>query len=124
MKSAIRRALGVSLGGTMSLVVVATLAASLSPAYAAERAPEAPKYVVHYSDLDLATKAGAQALYWRIKWAAEDLCADPRGADSVVRVHKCIDQAVSRAVAEVNSPLVVGYYVTRMQHGAVLAGLP
>jgi len=124
VKSAVRCALGVSLGGTLNLLLVAALALSLNTARAADRQAPAPSYKVHYADLDLTTTAGAVALYWRLKWAAEDVCADPHGLQSIARVDRCIETAVSRAIAQIDSPLLMGYYAGRMRQGKVLAGLP
>jgi UrcA family protein len=124
VKSAVRYVLGVCLGGTLNLLLVAALALSLNTARAAVRDAAPPSYKVHYADLDLTTKAGAVALYWRLKWAAEDVCADPHGLQSIARVDRCIATAVGRAVAQINSPLLMGYYAVRVRHGNVLAELP
>jgi UrcA family protein len=114
----------VSLGGTLNLLLVAALALSLNTARAADRDAAPPSYKVHYADLDLTTRAGAVALYWRLKWAAEDVCADPHGLEAVARVDRCIETAIGRAVAQINSPLLMGYYTTRARQGSVLAELP
>jgi UrcA family protein len=114
----------VSLGGTLNLLLIAVLAMSLNTARAADRDPAAPTYKVHYHDLDLTTKAGAEALYWRLKWAAQDVCADSGKLQTLALVNKCVEQALDRAVAQINSPLLVGYYAARVRRGNVLAGLP
>jgi UrcA family protein len=124
VKSAVRCALGVSLGGTLNVLLVAVLALSLNTAHAADRSPASTSYKVHYADLDLATRAGAEALYWRLKWASEDVCADSRTLQSLTLVNQCVEAAVGRAVAEVNSPLLMGYYTARVRRGNALAGLP
>jgi len=122
VKSAARCAFGVSLGGTLNLLFVAVLAMSLNTAHAADR--ETRSYKVHYADLDLTTRAGAEALYWRLKWAAEDVCADASGLQSLPLVNECVQESVGRAVAQINSPLLMGYYAARVRRGGVLAGLP
>jgi UrcA family protein len=124
VKSAVRCVLGVSLGGTLNLLFVAVLAMSLNTARASDRVAAGPAYKVHYADLDLTTRAGAEALYWRLKWAAQDLCADASGLQSLAVVKQCVEGAVGRAVAEVNSPLLMGYYTARVLRGNALAGLP
>ena len=124
MKSAVRCSLAVSLGGTLNLLLVAALALALNTARAADRDAAPPSYKVHYADLDLTTRAGAVALYWRLKWAAEDVCADPPGLQSIARVDRCIQTAVGRAVAQIDSPLLMGYYAARVGQGNVLAESP
>jgi len=125
VKSAVRCVLGVSLGGALNGLFVAALAFSLNTARAADRDPvPSSSYKVHYADLDLTTRAGAVALYWRLKWAAEDVCADAHGLQSLALVNGCIDAAVGRAVAQINSPLLMGYYAARVRSGNTLAGLP
>ena len=124
MKFAVRWALGVSLGGALNMLLIGVLAISLNTARAAERVAAPPSYKVHYADLDLTTRAGAEALYWRLKWAADDVCADSLGLQSLAVVNRCVEEAVGRAVAQINSPLLMGYYAERVRRAGVLAGLP
>ena len=62
--------------------------------------------VVKFGDLNLASDAGAQALYQRIKLAARRVCA---GADTDDRFgnleyRNCMKQAVDNAVAKIDRP--------------------
>jgi UrcA family protein len=59
--------------------------------------------VVKFADLDLTRPAGAQELYYRIRYAARNVCRtyDRLGAD-----RDCIEQAIERAVAEIGAPLL------------------
>jgi UrcA family protein len=79
------------------------------------QAGEPDNYVTHkvvsYRDLNLNTAEGVAALYRRINYAAHDVCADPNRADlSSFKLRPCIDGAVSRAIAQVNSPMLTSLY--------------
>jgi UrcA family protein len=72
-------------------------------------AAEAPKYdtaIVSYGDLNLESKAGARALYARLRNGAEDVCSSFEGRDRVFKRlwQTCFDQAVAAAVVRVDSP--------------------
>jgi UrcA family protein len=89
-----------------ALICVATVAAGLAVNQAsAAPADEAVKsVVVRYSDLDLTQPQDARKLYSRIQTAARSACGDAESPDLArfARFHNCIDQAVTRAVSEVN----------------------
>jgi UrcA family protein len=67
---------------------------------------EVPTVRVHYEDLDLSTEHGALTLYKRIEGAAKRVC--PTASALSLRASqasaRCVDAAISRAVADVNSP--------------------
>jgi UrcA family protein len=68
---------------------------------------------VKYADLDLTRNAGAATLYLRIKSAAREVCEPisfTYAWKSVATAHRCMDQAIFRAVADVNAPLLTSYY--------------
>jgi UrcA family protein len=68
---------------------------------------------VKFADLDLTRSAGAAALYSRIRAAAKEVCQPSFSTyawDSVVQTHRCMDQAISRAIVDVNAPLLTSYY--------------
>ena len=80
-------------------------------AQAAEPDTPVAHKVVGFKDLNLNTPEGAAALYRRIKIAAHDVCANPDRYDlSEFKLRPCIDDAVSRAVAQVNSPMLTSLY--------------
>lgn len=82
--------------------------ASLTEETSASR-PSAPSRTVKYDDLNLATPAGAQALYRRIRDAAVKVCRDlsPGGnAAAGIERGKCVHVLVDVAVNEINSPLL------------------
>ena len=64
---------------------------------------------VHYSDLNLATTAGAATLYTRIVGAAHYVCGEEgyrNGVDIEHYWNACYQTAVNDAVAKVHSPLL------------------
>jgi UrcA family protein len=67
---------------------------------------------VSFKDLNLSSPEGATALYGRIKRAANEVCGHGEKFDlsQIHAVQTCIDGAVSRAVAQVNSPTLTSLY--------------
>jgi UrcA family protein len=64
---------------------------------------------VHYSDLNLATTAGATTLYTRIVGAAQYVCGEEGyayGIDMQNYWNACFQSAVNDAVTKVHSPLL------------------
>lgn len=81
--------------------------------YNAARADEAvATQRVSFKDLNLNSPEGAAVLYRRIKTAANDVCGHSDNVDlsQLHAVQICIGAAVSRAVAEVNSPMLTSLY--------------
>jgi UrcA family protein len=74
---------------------------------------DAPRHmVVSFKDLNLSSTEGAAVLYRRIKHAAQEVCGDGDGS-RLSRSHltlTCVNQAVSRAVAQVNNPMLTSLY--------------
>jgi UrcA family protein len=67
--------------------------------------------VVSFRDLNLNTAEGAAALYRRINSAAYEVCANPYRSDlSNLQWRPCVNGAVSRAIAQVNSPMLTSLY--------------
>src|SRR5271168_1055659 len=67
---------------------------------------------VSFKDLNLNTPEGAAVLYGRIKTAANEVCGHWNSFD-LSQIHAqqtCISGAVSRAVAQVNSPMLTNLY--------------
>ena len=62
--------------------------------------------VIGYYDVDFDRPASTARLYKRIHAAATRVCAPVASLDARtrLRVHECVDQAVARAVTEVNHP--------------------
>jgi UrcA family protein len=67
--------------------------------------------VVSFKDLNLNTAERVGALYKRIRSAAHEVCADPYRYDlSEFKLRPCIDDAMSRAIAQVNTPMLTSLY--------------
>ena len=81
----------------------AALCAASASVQAAE---DVPSKTVKFSDLNIASPAGAKVLYARIRAAARDVCRDSSGGDPIRRlaVSACIEKAIDKAVKDVNSP--------------------
>jgi UrcA family protein len=86
-----------------TLIGVLALHAISPAAIAAPPADDLRRQVVRFADLDLARPAAAQELYRRIQNAARTVCA-AYGPVSYER--SCAEQAIARAVAEVDAPLL------------------
>ncbi len=68
---------------------------------------------VSYADLNLASAAGANALYQRIRGAAHKVCTldneSPYEVQGLAK-RKCIVGAIDQAIMKVNSPVLVAMY--------------
>jgi UrcA family protein len=82
--------------------------------------------VVAFADLDMTQTAGAAALYARIKYAAQEVCRPANARDLASGQHgdKCRAQAISRAVAHVNSPALTNYHVAKTGTAILMARQP
>ena len=67
---------------------------------------------VSFKDLNLNSPVGAAVLYGRIKKAANQVCGhwDNFDLSQLHALQTCIDGAVSRGVAQVNSPMLTSLY--------------
>jgi len=100
MKSTIRTKLFTAicciLGAYFGMLTVPADADGLSP----------PSKIVKFDDLNIATPAGAKALYHRIQTAAVEVC--PTQMSYSLRMEQaqraCVDHAIDNAVKKVNSP--------------------
>ena len=74
-----------------------------------------PSRKVKYGDLDLNRDAGVAALFSRIKTAAREVCqpTDVFFLNLVRQQYNCREDAVARAVADVNAPLLTSYFLER-----------
>jgi UrcA family protein len=74
-----------------------------------------PSRVVEFGDLNLNHESGVATLYLRIRSAATEVC-DPLDVMLVKLLRErfdCRQDAIARAVAEVNSPALTAYYLGR-----------
>jgi UrcA family protein len=82
---------------------------------------DAPALAVEYSDLDLSSTSGAKALYSRLRGAARQVCADLEGKDLKRRANwkACYDEAVARAVLQVNNDAVSALHYSKQRSPGV-----
>jgi UrcA family protein len=103
------------------IVLLCGLAGAIASS-AASAAPgdEAPSQVkVKFSPAMLATEDGARSVYHRIVKAAELACPD-MPTDSRIpnqAVLRCREQAVARAVHQINNPQLAEVYSASTKHG-------
>lgn len=94
----------------LSLISLALAGATLFAATAQAQAPGAPEVhtlAVKYSDLNIATAAGATQLYNRIRGAARFVCGEEgRRLEEQLVWNDCFHTSVSDAVSAVHSPLL------------------
>jgi UrcA family protein len=87
---------------------------TMSPSGLAAAAPDdrVRQEIVRFGDLDLTRPADAQELYRRIRHAARTVCEPigQGGSPLALSDRSCVVQAIARAVAEVNSPLLTERY--------------
>ena len=105
-----------------ALLATATLATGLTVDHAsAASAYDEPKnVVVRYSDLNLSQPQDASTLYNRIQRAARVACENGE-AESLARLqrfHRCVDQAVTNAVATISSQRLTEIHEAQTHHQA------
>ncbi len=90
--------------------LIATLLATLAMGTACAE----DRIVIDYSDVDIGTPAGASVLYQRIVNASQEVCHQESvlGLNGYFIWRKCVRDAISRAVSNVDNPLV-----TARHHG-------
>jgi UrcA family protein len=98
--------LTLALGASM-LALVVTPASSVSA-----QPVQSFSATVKYSDLNLSTREGAQAMYQRIKSTARKLCGDEPDIGEVGGIDSwraCVGDAVNHAVDQLNAPMVTAF---------------
>jgi UrcA family protein len=102
---------------TGALVLAGCALGAMSTVQAAE--PAAPSVVVKYTDLDLATDSGNQALYQRIATAAKQVCPaeTTRDLKQFASSRACQAAAIRQAVDEVSSPRLAAVRASHSRHG-------
>jgi UrcA family protein len=98
------------------IVLWAALAAGTAQVTLADAVVPVPLSLhVHYSNIDLADSGGAKVLYERLTTAADIVCAPFKSLELVPQkpYRFCVRQAVSAAVADINSPMLTSYYVSK-----------
>jgi UrcA family protein len=87
-----------------ALAVAGAQGAGLAPLPDSGR--EVKSITVNFKDLDLASGAGAETLYGRLRTAARRVCgkADLRDLRTVGELKRCRTEALDAAVAKINHP--------------------
>jgi UrcA family protein len=103
-------------------LAVASAFAALAAApttFAAPLSDSTPAVTVRYSDLNLATSAGAETLYHRIARAARAVCPgdDSRDLAILAASERCQANAIAQAVRQVNNPQLAVVHASRVSHG-------
>jgi len=88
-------------------------------ANAASPHSDVPTFVVKYSAASLTTDAGVNDLYRRIMYAAKRVCPDPsiRDFDARRQVEECRNQAVARAIRQIDNSQLAALYAVRSKNG-------
>jgi UrcA family protein len=94
-------------------------AVAAGTASAATPDSDVPSVVIHYSNQTLATDQGVQQLYAQIVRAAKQVCPDATIRDLGARasVQQCRQQAVARAIHQIDSPELAALYATSSKRG-------
>jgi UrcA family protein len=112
----------------IACIVLAAAPIAMVAGGAQAQQADAPAHVaVSYADLNLNSDAGTAVLYRRLRQAARQVCGDfdttnlARGRITT----NCINNAMSQAVAQVNSPMLTSLYAAKtgkpVQRQATLA---
>jgi UrcA family protein len=106
-----RRSLALA-GAVAALTVTAT-------SFAAPNSAGTLSVTVRYSDLNLGTAAGANALYHRISAAARQVCPDSYSRDlgMLAASERCQANAIAQAVRELNNPQLAAVHAVHVSHG-------
>lgn len=75
---------------------------------------------VKYGDLDLNRSQDASRLYKRLDRAARNVCAPLRGRSvtPAAKHRACVNEAVAKAVSEVDQPLLTQYHKSKGDQGS------
>jgi UrcA family protein len=92
------------------MLAAAPLAMVANGAQAGESAGTVRQKTVSFRDLNVSNPEGAAVLYKRIKSAASEVCGTWDSFSQRPAVMACIDEAVSRAVAQVNRPMLTSLH--------------
>jgi len=108
---------------TMQTAYVSATLATILASHGAIAATVEPHYevsqrIVRFADLDITRSAGAATLYARITTAARAVCEPSLGSQELglsSQTRQCQEQAIERAITDVNAPALTSYHVTRIK---------
>jgi UrcA family protein len=97
----------------------AALGATAAGSANAAAADDVPAVTVHFKPDSLSTDSGARAIYWRLVNAAEKVCPDDAVGTRFVSnsVRQCREQAVARAVRQINNSRLAAVHANRTKSG-------
>ncbi len=94
------------------MLLLSILAMGSSLAVAADPVVTVKTETVRYDDIRLISAVGAAVLYGRLQSAAQRACGGPLETVPLVQrkaFKVCVDDAVAKAVADVNNPMLTWY---------------
>ena len=100
------------LGGLAGLMAVGAAGAAVPDS-------DVPSVVVKYSPETLASKVGVNDLYRRITLAARQVCPDAwtRDLAAQAQVEACRNQAVARAIQQIDNPSLAALHASHSKNG-------
>jgi UrcA family protein len=100
------------------LLVLGTFAGVMA-AGAAGADSDVPSVVVKYSEQSLATDEGVHSLYRRIVFAAKQVCPDAstRDLSRWVKSAQCQDQAIARAIRQIDNSRLAELHAVHSKNG-------
>lgn len=106
---------------------LAVTVAAFSSVATAQAEPAQREVVVRYGDLDLTREEGAQALLHRLEHAVEQVCSvrntSFRDRRAVRAARACAEETMSRALAQVEAPMVQTLFAARRERTMVVSSL-
>ena len=102
----------------IGLLLLGSLAGVMA-AGAATPGNDVPAVVVKYSDQSLATQDGVNQLYRRLMSAARQVCPEApiRDLGAVRQSQQCRDEAVARAIRQIDNPQLAALHASRSKNG-------
>jgi UrcA family protein len=101
-------------------LLLGSLAGVMAVGAASAASPDSgvPTVVVQYSEQSLATDGGVNDLYRRITNAAKQVCptASIREFRALRQVEECRDQAVARAIRQIDNSRLAALYATHSKN--------
>lgn len=103
------------------LLLLGSLAGVMAFGAAGAATPDGdlPTVVVKFSGQSLATPDGVSHLYRRIMSAAKQVCPDASlmDLDAVRRTEQCRNEAVARAIRQIDNPQLAALHASRSKNG-------
>jgi UrcA family protein len=98
-----------------AMLTAACLGVGAGESFAANADASIPQKEVSLAGLDLDRAEGAAILYGRVRAAAYDVCRhlESRQLEQLALWHKCVDQAISAAVAKIDRPALSTYLASK-----------